>query len=200
MDGYSRLIAWLKVLLPLMALALLSTLFLLSRDRDNVVEMPFAETEIRDRVAGQQVTEPYFSGVSPNGDRIVVAAERLVTIDGQIGENQIAEVSAQFDLTDGTRVNLVADEGRVSMTKSEADLSGDVHFTTSSGFTLSSEYFVALINRLDIRSPGPVEGDGPFGTLDAGAMAYRAIEGQESPHLLFTNRVKLIYKPGGAVE
>ena len=43
MDRYSRMIAFLKVLLPLMALALLSTLFLLSQNTEPMASIPFAE-------------------------------------------------------------------------------------------------------------------------------------------------------------
>ena len=50
MDRYSRMIVWLKVLLPLMALALLSTLFLLSRNVDPLASIPFAQAEIDERL------------------------------------------------------------------------------------------------------------------------------------------------------
>ena len=41
---YSRMIAWLKILLPLAALVLLSTLFLFARPRNPIATLPFATT------------------------------------------------------------------------------------------------------------------------------------------------------------
>lgn len=200
MDGYSRLIAWLKVLLPLMALGLLSTLFLLSQNNEPIAQIPFAETEIRDRLASQQVTGPFFSGVTPAGDRMSISAARLLTYDGQVGENEIEDVSAQFDLVGGTRVILFSDAGTVSMAKSTASLSGNVVFTSSTGYKLTSALLEADMSQLYVRSPGPVQGNGPFGTLHAGTMTLFEPEGQESPYLLFTEGVKLVYQPGGTVE
>ena len=45
MDRYSRMVAIFKVLLPLAALAILSTLFLLSRTIDPTTTIPFADQD-----------------------------------------------------------------------------------------------------------------------------------------------------------
>ena len=54
-DRHSRVVSWLKVLFPLIALALLSTLFLLSRAIDPGQAIPFAEKEVQDRRKHQQI-------------------------------------------------------------------------------------------------------------------------------------------------
>jgi lipopolysaccharide export system protein LptC len=59
LDRYSRTIAFLKVLLPLTALAILATLFLLSRSEDTVATIPFAEDDVSSRTRDQQVTRPF---------------------------------------------------------------------------------------------------------------------------------------------
>ena len=43
---HSHVMAWLKVLLPMAALALLSTLFLLSRRTDPVTDLPISDVEL----------------------------------------------------------------------------------------------------------------------------------------------------------
>ena len=58
MDRYSRMVTFLKVLLPLAALALLSTLFLISRGINTKATIPFAAHEIEERMRGQQITAP----------------------------------------------------------------------------------------------------------------------------------------------
>lgn len=197
MDGYSRLVAWLKVLLPLVALGLLSTLFLISGNAGQQAQIPFAQKDIEDRLSSRQVTQPFFSGTTSNGDRIHIAAEKMTTEGGQIGENRIEAVSAQFDLLGGTRVSLLSDFGRFSMRDQTADLTGNVVFTTSDGYRLSTDRLDAMIAELHVHAPGPVVGDGPLGTLNAGSMLLEQREGQESPHLLFTGGVKMVYEPGG---
>ena len=196
MDGYSRLIALLKVLLPLMALAILSTLFLLSRNSEPVAAIPFAEADIRDRVLGQQITGPFFSGTTSQGDKVSLSAGKILTEGGVVGENAAEDVSAQFDLAGGTRIILFADEGLVSVSDSETSLSGNVVITTSTGYRMTTDTIVASMDRLDLRADSHVAASGPIGSLDAGAMAIHEPEGKESPHLLFTKGVRLVYEIG----
>ena len=198
MDGYSRLIAWLRVLFPLMALALLSTLFLLSRNTEQVAAIPFAEADIRDRLQNQQRTAPVFSGTTSSGTLVSMSAAKLLTEGGTIGENEVEGISAQFDLVGGNRITVASNRGTVSVGKGFATLIGDVKVTTSSGIQVTTELLEAATTQLDVRSPGPVVAKGPFGTLDAGAMVITEPEGLENPHLIFTNGVRLVYLPRDA--
>ena len=195
MDGYSRLIACLKVVLPLIALGILSTLFLLSRDRAPIAEVPFAKAEIEERLRDQQITGSLFSGVTEDGDLINVTATKVLTSNGKIGENTAKSLSAQINTTSGARFNLLADTGRFSLSDGNTTLEGNVVITTSTGFEVLSDFLEAALSQLDIRSPGPVNATGPFGTLTAGAMQLNKPEGMENPHLIFTNGVELVYRP-----
>ena len=194
MDGYSRLIAWLRVLLPLMALGLLSTLFLISRNTEPGKAIPFAASDVRDRLESQQITSPFYSGTTSSGARISLSASKILT-EGVAGENDAEDISAHIDLVGGTRVILQSDRGTISMQKGEATLTGDVRMKTSTGYVMTSARIEAATEGYDIRSPGPVAGEGPLGTLDAGAMVIIRPEGQDNPHLIFTNGVRLVYQP-----
>ena len=193
MDGYSRLVAWLKVLLPLMAILLLSTLFLLSRNVDPVATLPFAETEIDERVSEQQITGPFFSGTTSGGDRVSLSAEKMATRSGL--NNEAVDLAAQIDLVSGTRLILMSDQGQFDMAANTSTLVGNVVITTSSGFNLSSETLIADFDSLSVQSPGAVQGFAPFGTLDAGQMRLQREEAGSDAHLVFTNGVKLVYTP-----
>ncbi|WP_299618949.1 hypothetical protein [uncultured Tateyamaria sp.] len=193
MDRYSRLVAWLKVLLPLTALGLLSTLFLLSRNIDPVASIPFAEAEIRDRLRDEQVTAPFFSGTTDGGDRITFSAGTLTMSTGQ--DNQASDLSAQIDLASGTRVVLFADAGRFDLVGGQSTLQGNVVITTSTGYKLASETLTADFDTLAIESPGAVMGDSPIGTLNAGKMRLERQGNGQNAHLIFTNGVKLVYEP-----
>ena len=63
---HSHVMAWLKVLLPMAALALLSTLFLLSRRTDPVTDLPLSVPGIDDPTARQQVNAPAFFTAVPS--------------------------------------------------------------------------------------------------------------------------------------
>ncbi len=93
-DRYTRLISWLKVLFPLAALGLLSTLFLLSRAIDPGQAIPFAEKEVQDRLRDQQITGPFFTGATSEGDELSFYADVLTRPVGQTGMNHAENLRA----------------------------------------------------------------------------------------------------------
>ena len=194
MDRYSRMVAWLKVLLPLMALGLLSTLFLLSRSIDPMAAIPFADSEIQDRLRDQQITGPFFSGSTVRGDQISFSAGKMGTA-GSGGTTTADNISAQIDLSSGSRIVFFADNGDINIAKDRSTLSGNVLITTSSGYKINSGKLIAAMSALNIESPEKVTATGPIGTLTAGAMHINAPENGGNAQLVFTNGVKLIYDP-----
>lgn len=198
MDGYSRLVAWLKVLLPLMALMLLSTLFLLSRNIDPVATLPFADTEIDERLRGQQITGPFFSGVTKAGDLVTVSAGTMATRSGL--NNEAKDLSAQIKLSEGAHITLMAERGQFDMVKNLSSLDGNVVITTSDGYRVTSDMLMADFDDLTFESPGAVAGTGPFGTFDAGKMRLQRTSPGSNAHLIFTNGVKLVYLPNTIEE
>ncbi|MEM6758807.1 MAG: hypothetical protein AAF601_04950 [Pseudomonadota bacterium] len=197
MDGYSRVIAWLKVLLPLMALALLSTLFLFSRNPDAAVAVPFAEGEVARRIAGEQITGPFFSGTTKDGDRVVVEAGTLRT--GQSMTSDLTKLSAQIDLVSGVRVVLTSDRGQFDMTRSTSELDGNVVITTSTGMQMNTETLIANLDDMTLATPDIVA-TGPLGRLASGQMRMEKRGDATGSHFVFTDGVKLVYDPKRSKE
>ena len=194
MDRYSRMVAWLKVLLPLMALALLSTLFLLSRSVDPMASIPFAEAEIQERLRDQQITGPFFSGSTTRGDQVSFSAGKMGM--GQSDATTTAQdLSAQIDLASGARIVFSSDTGSVDMAGDTSVLSGNVLITTSNGYKIKSDRLISAMSSLSVKSPNKVVAKGPLGALTAGSMKLIAPENSENTQLIFTNGVKLIYDP-----
>ena len=194
MDHYSRMIALLKVLLPLMALVLLSTLFLLSRNIDPMASIPFAEAEVNERMRDQQITGPFFSGSTEQGDQISFSAGEIGVADGN-GRVTANDVSAQIDLSSGARLVFFADLGEVDIANDTSILSGKVLITTSTGYKINSERLVSAMTSLNIESPNEIIAEGPLGTFSAGSMRLALSEKTKSTQMVFTNAVKLIYDP-----
>ncbi|MEW9920600.1 LPS export ABC transporter periplasmic protein LptC [Marimonas sp. MJW-29] len=194
-DRYSQLVGWLKVLLPLLALAILSTLFLLSRAIDPESVIPFADKEIQDRLRDQQVTGPVYQSMTADGDALSFSAEKLITPQGQTGANEALDVSVVMELATGSNVTLTAEHGNFDIAENRAELDGDVVIVTSTGYRVLSDRMIAQLTVLHVESPGPVAATGPLGTLDAGSMDLRKGTGDGAAQLIFTNGVKLVYVP-----
>ena len=126
-DRYSKLVSWLKVLFPLMALALLSTLFLISRAIDPGQSIPFAEKEIQERLRDQQLTAPFFTGTTAQGDELTFYADILTTPDGKIGSNKAENIRLTIKTAQGASYRLQSGQAEIDLAKNIAELTNDDH-------------------------------------------------------------------------
>ena len=194
MDRYSRLIAFLKVVLPLAALGLLSTLFLLSRSVDPTTTLPFNEAEVSDRLRESRVTKPYFSGETTGGDQIVFTADSARPAgDGRLAEADA--LSAQITLSSGSRVYLNANAGSFDPDQDLARFDGAVKIETSTGYQLKTDALNTALKRLYAESDGRVTGGGPLGALEAGQLIITSDPETDAAHMVFKDGVKLVYQP-----
>ncbi|THH34705.1 hypothetical protein E4Z66_17190 [Aliishimia ponticola] len=193
-DRYTRMVTFFKVALPLIALAILSTLFLLSsriRPGDNI---PFAETEIDERIRGQQVTGPFFSGVTSRGDRISFSATNVVT--GEDRSQEAHDLNAQLDFSTGGSVTLEATRGKIELGNDMATLLGDILIDSTTGFRMVTNTVITSLTGIDVTAPGEVRATGPAGTLTAGQMRITSNETNGNVEILFSGGVMLVYEPG----
>ena len=192
---YSYLVAWLKIILPIAALALLSTLFLLSRSVDPTTSIPFADVDLAERARDQGVTAPYLAGATLSGDLIAFSADRARP-DPADETRAIAEnIKAWLNLTSGTFLRFRADNGTLDEPSDRAHLHGDVHINSSIGYVIQTQALTSAMREIWAESEGQITGNGPPGTFSAGKMLLRADPDTQDVHLLFTNGVKLIYDP-----
>lgn len=194
-DRHTRIIALLKVIFPLAALALLSTLFLISRAMEQETAIPFADKEIQDRLRDQQITGPFFSGTTADGDQISFSAEKLVTVPGRIGVNRAEDVAVELRTNSGSNYKMRAQAAELDISENVATLTGDVMIDSSSGYHIDTQILTALISDTDLTAPETVEATGPAGTLTAGNLRIFTPKSAESAQMLFSGGVKLVYTP-----
>ncbi|MCC1491295.1 LPS export ABC transporter periplasmic protein LptC [Cognatishimia sp. F0-27] len=193
-DGlYSRIIAWLKILLPLAALAMLSTLFLFATDRADLPDVPFADALGSGETAREQVSAPYYSGTTDRGDVLTMTA--LTVIPDTDDRIRADTLSATLSFKDGSHIALNAGSAMISNQTRAAELGEGVRIDSSTGYTLTTEALTASLDRTEAESRGPVSGSSPAGTLEAGRMRIVPQGENGDVQLLFTEGVKLIYEP-----
>lgn len=193
-DTYSWIVAGAKIVLPLTALVLLSTLFLVSERIDPTQPIPYADIDLDELAREPRLTQPRFAGVTEDGAALTVSASAARPESGGTGASA-TDIVARIDGPGGFVADITAREGRLDPTVAEVQLSGAVKLTTSAGYAITSERLNLSTDRTSIESPGSVTADAPFGQLVAGSMSLRA-DGPGAPHLLVFNAgVKLIYLP-----
>jgi len=194
MDRYSRMVAIFKVLLPLAALAILSTLFLLSRTIDPTTTIPFADQEIEQRLREQQITAPRFLGTSPQGDEIRVSAAVAHPPQGD-APAEAEGLDAHITTASGVQIMLTSNRGTVDLAGNLVSFLGAVRLTTSTGYTVDTDVLLTAMDGVFVRTPGPVTGDAPAGEISAGRLTIQPKKPDGSVHMLFNQGVKLIYDP-----
>ncbi|MDP3961225.1 MAG: hypothetical protein Q8Q26_14405 [Pseudorhodobacter sp.] len=193
---HSRLVVWLKVVLPLLALAILSTLFLVSRRIDPADAIPYATVDVEDRIREPRMTAPVYAGRTRDGADLTITADAArPNADERTGGTAQAP-HAVLQTPDGTTTTMVARQGALDNAAGLLRLSGAVVITTSSGYVASSEAMTAALDRSEIISPGTITATGPLGTITAGEMILTEDSAAPGTYVLvFKNRVKLIYTP-----
>lgn len=194
-DTYSYVIGWLKILLPLAALVLLSTLFLIGRGSDPVANIPFADTEGTDAPARQQIVAPRYAGRTAQGDQIILTADRAEPVAAGLDQVLAFQLDTRIDVADGSRITLRADQAVVSDGDQSADLEGGVRIESSTGYRVDTERMRTALDRIEAETLAPVSGEGPAGRFTAGKLTVTPDETGEDVQLLFTEGVNLIYDP-----
>jgi lipopolysaccharide export system protein LptC len=194
-DGYSRLVAWLKIILPLIALGILSTLFLVSRTIDPSQTIPYANVDVQDLARNQRVGAPSYSGMTKDGAAISFQAESARPETDPEGRVTAERPTARIDLPTGRSIVLVAEQGYVDQKLGIAALDGNVRLESSDGYVIETDMAQARLDATEMESGGPVNGSGPMGNITAGRVILTRIE-DGSYVLRFEMGVNLVYRPG----
>ncbi|MFX0546068.1 LPS export ABC transporter periplasmic protein LptC [Roseovarius sp. S1116L3] len=192
---HTRLVNWAKIILPLVALGLLSTVFLLSQKADIGDTIPYADVDLVRRAQDQGATNPSFAGMAVGGEEISFRAA-TVRPDPEDRDRVLAEnAAASLRLNGGGVVDIAALRGEANQSLMTARLEGEVHVTTTTGYDIQTEAIDTRLDTLFAETPGPVSGTGPPGALNAGRMILTSDPVTGAAHLQFTDGVKLIYNP-----
>jgi len=187
------MVGWAKIVLPLCALGLLSTLFLFARGTSDPSD--FALGEVAEIAREQRVSAPEFSGVTDDGSVIVIAARSARPDTERAGTITIDDMRLRLDGTDGSSVEITAIQGEVNSVDQEARLLGLARLETSNGYALETSGLVAQLRTGRIMSDGVVEIRAPFGQMTAGQVIIETDANESGQQILFTKGVRLLYNP-----
>lgn len=193
-NTYSRVVAGMKILLPLLALGLLSTLFMFSKSVDPTKSVPIAQIDLEKRAREQGAVNPRFAGVTPEGDEIIFAANMARPDPLDTDLLQAEAVAAQLRLSAGNEIRITSATAEMSQADRTAQLEGQVRLETSGGHVMTTDRLDLWLDELRAETPGRIEANGPLGRIEAGRMVLRHNPVSDMAELLFTEGVKLVYE------
>ncbi|MEL6838930.1 MAG: hypothetical protein AAFP85_06530 [Pseudomonadota bacterium] len=190
---YSAMVGWAKIILPLCALGLLSTLFLFSRGQNEPTEITVSEVEAIARE--QRLSAPRFSGVTDDGAVVSVSARSARPDVTQPDTVNIDEMRMRMDNPSGSYITVTATQGELDGGARQARFLGLARLETSSGFAMETNGLIAELDTGIVTSDGLLEIHAPFGELTAGQVTFQVSAENTGQQMLFTDGVRLLYEP-----
>ena len=195
-NAWSRWVVLLKIVLPLIALALLSSIFLLSRTIDPTAAIPFTEVDVEDRAREPRLTTPKFSSVTSDGALVTLDATEMRPDLAKAGSGNATDLRARMVSQTGETTDVVADHGTVDTEAGTYEMTGAVKAVLSTGYSIAAPKMAGLLNATQLDATGPVDATAPMGRITADAMQLRSDPAAPGQYLLvFNGRVRLVYEP-----
>jgi len=190
---YSQLVGWAKIILPLSALALLSTLFLFSRTTTEPADIALEEVEAIARE--QRISAPEFSGVTDEGAVIVISAKSARPGASRPDTVGIDDMRLRIDNPGGSSIEVTATQGEIDGRAQVARFLGLARLATSNGYEMETNGLIANLETGRVTSDGLLEIRTPFGQLTAGRVTFQVASENTAQEMLFTDGVRLLYTP-----
>ena len=194
-NAYSRLVAWLKLLLPLAALGLLASLFLVARTIDPTRAISTADRDVERLARDLRVGAPDFAGVTRDGSALRVTARSARPDPAQRARMEAEAITGALETPGGARYEMTARSASLDGPGRRVVFRGEVVLTTSSGYVFRTSGLTAALDETRLTASGPVRGSGPPGTIAAGGLILRPTTvGDNGYVLVFNGGVKLLYE------
>lgn len=194
-DAHSRFIGLLKLVLPLAALAVLASLFLVARTINPEDAIPYADVDVAERLREPRMTLPIYATVTQSGAALkFTAAEARPNTEGS--PSTAANLVGEMVSPSGKRTDLVAQKGTFDSSGNSVYLEGDVVVINEEGWKVESEDLTSSTVSTAIKTDRLTRVTGPNITITAQSMDLTENpENADSHVLVFKHNVKLIYHP-----
>lgn len=191
---YSYFVTVAKITLPMVAIGLLASLFLLANGPNETVSIPYSDIELDEIIEGQRLAAPNYQSVLDDGSALTVNAAQALPDTEIRGRINSEEIIARVTEQSGLRTVLTAPQGRFDENDQTATLEGGILIRRSDGYQAITEGMTVEIEENVVRSHGRIEIQGPKIFLEAGQVELtQGSNGPGSEVMVFSEGVKLIY-------
>lgn len=195
MRKYSRNVQWMKIALPIAAVALIAMIFMTGRDR---LEGTSAQQLINAAAlsAGLKLENPRFADITSDGDPYVVTALSALPDGARPNRIELEKPDAELRLPDGLVLTIESNEGELFRKKERLNLEGDVILRTSDGYRADAQRLKINMKKRTAVVPGHVFATGPRGSIEADRLKIEQIgETRRETVATFKGNVRVIITP-----
>jgi len=195
-ERYSRMIGFLKLVLPLTALALMSMVFLIARPVDTSRAIELAEIDVAERARDPRISGARFAGVTDDGAALRIVTETARTDPQAMLRFDVTGLELYLDGQRGESVVARAESGSIDRGEGVFSMEGGVELSATPGYRLETERVLGMLDITRIEVPARLSGQAPAGQITAGNLLITASTAEPAGYLLvFGSGVRLIYLP-----
>lgn len=193
---YSRMIGLLKLVLPLVALVLMSMVFLLARPVDPSRAIEMAEIDVEERARDPRISGARFAGVTNDGAALRILTESARTDPLAMLRFQVTGLELHLEGPHGESVQARAASGAIDRGLGTFTMDGQVEISASPGYRLQTRGITGFLDTTRIEVPGMLTGTAPAGEITAGNLLVDTVRQDPATYkLVFSGGVRLIYQP-----
>ena len=190
---HSRIVRWMKIALPVVALVLIGAIFLVGRERAAVFDTDSA-ARLAAMGTGMRLDNPRFSGVSEEGDPFVVTADWALPDGAMPNRIDLEKPVGELQMGDQT-VTVTAATGQLFREDEKLRLEGHVVVETSDGYRVSTPSVEVDLDARTAEAPGRIHAEGPHGGIEADRARVVEGEGKDDATIRFEGNVRVTWQP-----
>ncbi len=190
---YSHFVAFLKLLLPMIAAALMLIVVIWPEmtSRDEGFRIGVADISVED-AKNLRMVSPRYMNIDKDGQPYVLSADETTQASGDDQLLQLTRPKADITLKDGTWIALNAEFGNYYREDKLLDLYGAVNLYQDEGYEFHTTRALFDLNTGGASGQEAVQGQGPFGTVES--EGFRILDSGNA--ILFTGRSRMVIFSG----
>ena len=190
---YSHFVAFLKLLLPMIAAALMLIVVIWPEmtSRDEGFRIGVADISVED-AKNLRMVGPRYMNIDTEGQPYVLSADETTQASGDDQLLQLTRPKADITLKDGTWIALNAEFGDYYRKDKLLDLYGAVNLYQDDGYEFHTTRAHFDLNTGGASGQEAVQGQGPFGTVES--EGFRILDSGNA--ILFTGRSRMVIFSG----
>jgi lipopolysaccharide export system protein LptC len=190
--NYSRFVTLMKMVLPVVALALVALVLVWPQlqSREGGFKLDFAQMKIGDAERLSMVN-PRYTGLDENNLPYEVTALSANQDSPKADDIGLDSPKADMTLSDGTWIAIEAPEGNYGQKSQMLDLTGGVNLFHDSGYEFNSPTARIDLAKGNAEGHDPITGHGPFGEVEG--EGFRLLD--KGKTIIFTGKARLVLYP-----
>ncbi len=190
-SSYSGMVAWLKILLPLIALGLLGTVFLFNNKDTFEIGFTFSRADLDSLEKGSFLKNPQINGITAKGEPFHVLADEIKPLDDSTNLVVITNMRTEFRFNSGAWAKVTASAALMDVAAQTVWFENGGRLETSDGNVAQVETLHLLMALGELQGTGIVA-NGPLGQVSAENFRIES-NGTENRVLWFENNVRMQY-------